>query len=409
VTWQDPNWAQHYVVYRAPAWHDIKCRFRNVQTGYVLQPYALAKFNDSTLTTAKYEQEMIPKVLQVGTQVRIIPRDEDKSWWESLWDDIVEFFKDTWEITNKLTNWVANAYNGLKQGLINFVASQIPIPGLKTALEGMVNYGLMALGLPPTLPNFDQLANMSVDYLAQVALTEAGIPANEITNELISQTSTGIRNEMKSAASSATPNPINSPFLKADPKYLYQPSWIEIEVSNPYTQATRAGTINVDVEWPWREDVQLVYETWSHLPPDQQYADALKYNLHFVYGLKYGHQGYPVYYPVYEPVRGYPIPILRPGDKRIVRIYLKEFIGRPYPFAALGDKVLGQDFANLYWGKCGNVKFSVSTGSFNLPDPKQGAIAQGHDPSGDYIYSYYWDRTYSADFFEGLPYLGRRP
>jgi hypothetical protein len=285
--------------------------------------------------------------------------------------------------------------------LINWVAAQLPIPGLKTALEWAANYGLMWLGLPPTLPNFDQLTSMSVDYLAQVALTEAGMLPEDITYELMHETAVAIGGHMVAAANHATPNPVDAPFLKSDPRYLYRPAYMEVELSNPYDKPSRPGSLNIDVEWEWNEYVNVVNETWAHLPLDQQYADSLKYHSHFIYGLKRGHSGYPVWYPIFEPVRGYPIPVLRPGQTVTVRIYLKEFIGDRYPFALTGETVLGQDFANLYWGNVGNVRFSASTTGYDLPDAKTAAMQQGHVPQSGYIYTYYYDCSSSASVFDG--------
>ncbi|MHB9093400.1 MAG: S-layer homology domain-containing protein, partial [Eubacteriales bacterium] len=291
IQWENPEWTHNYMVFRAPEWNEINCNYKNVQTGDMLYPYSFYILTDNTITTAKYKNEIIPRVLVPGTKVTIIDREEDKSWWEELWDDIVSFFSSVFEIIKKLTNWVSSAYTSLKQGLINFVANNFPgIPdswraGLKLALEALVNSGLAALGIPPSLPNFDQLSNMSLDYLAEVALTEAGIPANEITKELVSQTAKGLGNEMAKATASATPNPINAPFLKANPDYLYRPAYIEVELSNGYDKPSIPGSLNIDAEWEWKDTITLNHETWAQLPTNEQYADALKYFLHFVYGL----------------------------------------------------------------------------------------------------------------------------
>lgn len=410
VQWQSTNWAQYYEVFRAPAWNEIDCRWRNVRTDVVLYPFSYYLMQDASKTTTWYEQEMIPQVLRAGTKVRIAPpKEEEKGWWGQLWDGIVSFFQSLWDITKALTTWAIDSYNNFKATLIDWVASQLPIPGLKTALEWAANYGLMWLGLPPTLPNFDQLTNMSLDYLATVALTEAGMVPEEMTTQLMHELSVQIGGHMVAAANRRTPNPVDAPFLKADPDYLYRPAWIEVELSNPYNKPSRAGSLNIDIEWEWRDDVQLTYETWAHLPLDQQSANALQYHSHFLYGLKRGHSGYPVWYPVFEPVRGYPIPVLQPGQKVRVRIYLDEYIDKPYPFALLGDTVRGNDFANLYWGNVGPVKFSASTAGYDLPDPKTAALQQGHVPQPDHIYSYFYDRTKSTSAHTGLTRYVQKP
>jgi len=168
------------------------------------------------------------------------------------------------------------------------------------------------------------------------------------------------------------------------------------------------GSLNINAEWNWRETgITISYETWAQLPSDQQFTEGLEYALHFFYGLKRGHNGYPFYYQIYEPVRGQPIPALLPYETRVVRIYLKEYIGKPYPGTVNADPVNSYDFANLYWGNCGKAIFSVYTGGFDLPDPKEAAKAAGcfvqDDPNDNIIYTYHYDRTGSGDSFQQVP------
>jgi hypothetical protein len=46
---------------------------------------------------------------------------------------------------------------------------------------------LASIGIPPTLPNFDQLANMGTDYLATIAMEQAGIPADSLAQYGVDQ------------------------------------------------------------------------------------------------------------------------------------------------------------------------------------------------------------------------------
>jgi len=392
VQWENPDWPHHYMVFQAPKWNEISCKWKNLNNGATLYPYS--PFTYSGISPQQYEQQVIPTVLVPGTKALIRDREEDKSWWGELWDGICSFFSSIVDVIAKLTNWVSQTYANLKAGLINFVANAFPVESwrdaLKVALTAMVDTGLAAMGIPPTLPNFDQLSNMSLDYMAEVALTEAGVPANQLTEELVKKTAAGLEGEMAKAAGTATPNPINSPFLKADPDYLSRPAYIDVELSNPYDKPSLPGSLNIDAQWEWRETgVTVTTETWAHLPTDQQYAEGLKYAVHFFYGLSQGHEGYPIYYRIYEPVRGQPIPSLQPGETRVVRIYLKEYVGKPY-FAG-GESVNSVDFANLYWGNCGKAIFSVSTGDYDLPDPKAAAKAAGFQEDSDHLYTYHYD------------------
>ncbi len=429
IKWEDPDWAHRYIVYRAPRWNEIGSFYKN-QSGDVLAPYAFyaiqtSPYYDSSMTVDKYEDQLIPKFLKENTKVFIpAPTEADKSWWEELWDGIVDFFSDMVGLIKDLTNWVSNAYNDLREGLIDFVASNFPLipddwrAGLKDALEVLANTGLAALGLPPSLPNFDQLTDMSVDYLASVALTQAGIPANDITDELMEETIKGIGEGIESAANSPTPNPISAPFLKADPDYLYRPAYLDVELYNTFDKPSLPGTFSIDAEWEWTENVHLDYVAFANKSTSAQFADAIAYTTHFVYGLSRGHLGYPIYYTLFEPIRSQPVPILQPGEATRVRIYLKEYIGKPYAFAVNGDAVYPEDFAQMYFGTTGttsinngksvqqgyNTTFKVYIDSnFNLPSAQSAAQAMGlAGTEKNCIYTYNYIYGNSGETFEQI-------
>ena len=99
----------------------------------------------------------------------------EPSWYESLWS----------AITSGVT-WVSQAYNDLKSGIIDVVGS-VACGGdetCKKALSASLDMGIVALGIPPTLPNFDQLADWGFDYLAGELSAAAGCP-DEVCRSLI--------------------------------------------------------------------------------------------------------------------------------------------------------------------------------------------------------------------------------
>jgi hypothetical protein len=409
IKWEASDWASRYVVFRAPLWNEVNCKWRNVNTGQLLYPYHFYSMPNSpvydvSMTTTKYEKEIIPSVLKTGTTVHFVVKEENKSWWGQLWDGIVNFFKSLYNIVKELVNKIQKAYADLKNGLTMWIAQNLPgIPDkwrdeLKLALDALVNSGLAFLGIPPTLPNFDDLTNMSLDYLTEVACAQAGIPLDGLGAEVINKTKEAIKGGIEKAANASAPNPIESPFLKNDPDFLYRPAYIDVLVSNNYDKPSLPTSLNLDVEWEWKESITLVYDTWAHLPIQQQYADALKYYTHFVYGLKRGHSGYPVYYPVYQPVRGLVVPSLAPGKSTVIRVYLEEFTQGVYPFAPQGDSLQWRDFAHIYWGDLGPVEFSVYTDRLDLPDPRDAALAQGYKEKPKTIYTYTYDIPYRSWF-----------
>jgi len=383
---EHPDWPQYYQVFRKPKWDEIDFRVINSRTGFILFPY---EYYEDDVSKAEYENNIIPLAINVGDMIRISPAEGNKKWYEEIWDAITEFFESLVSIVMKVVNWASSAYNGLKAGFINLVASALPVPGLKLALEVMVNAGLMALGLPPTIPNFEQLCEQGIDYLAEVALTEAGVPANTVTKELLKETADLIGDQVKEAYNKEAPNPVDAPFLKNHPDVLEQPAYIEVELSNPYDKPSLPGCFNIDAEWPYRDEISVSADM-GIAPQDQ-----LAYIKHIVEGLKRG-VGYTPGYPVFKPVRGQKIPSLKPGEKLMVKIYLEPYYGKPYPFAPMGDVVTEQDYINFYYGHFGKLNFSVYTDYYDLPDPELVAKAQNFAESPDTIYSYRYDKYWSS-------------
>jgi hypothetical protein len=406
VQWQDPNWSHYYTVYRYPKWNELNFNVTNGSSTLYTYPYYA--MTDSTMTPDRYEKEILWKWLAPGSHLQVWDKAENKSWWAELWDGIVSFFKSIVDVIAQITNWVSAAFAKLKSGIISAIAKYMPgIPddwrkGLEFALTVMADYGLASLGIPPSLPNFDQLASGSLDYLANEAVAQAGIPANAVTDALLDQAKTAITSSIADAANSATPNPLNSPFLKADPAKLYRPAYIDVEISNPYTdKPSIGGYLNVDAGWDWKETgVTVTTSTWAELPLDQQYAAGLTYAGHFFYGLKKGYPYYPVKYCIYEPVRNIAIPPLRPGETTVIRVYLKEYNGKPYPFAPEGESVTWDDFTNLYWGNTGKADFTVWTSGFSLTPITP---ATSFDPGTNTIYTYKYDGGPSSQTFQTVP------
>jgi hypothetical protein len=94
------------------------------------------------------------------------PQPKEKSWYEAA----IDFALDA-------VNWVSTAYSDLKDAVVTIVSKFVPddLCG-KKCLGTLLDAGLMAIGLPPSLPNFDQLMTQGLDYLAAQAAGQLGIP-----------------------------------------------------------------------------------------------------------------------------------------------------------------------------------------------------------------------------------------
>jgi hypothetical protein len=101
------------------------------------------------------------------------PKPKSKSWYEAVVDFVVD-----------AVNWVSTAYNDLKDTVVSIVANFVPdVICNKACLGTLLDAGLMALGIPPSIPNFDQLMNEGLEYLASQAAAQLNIPP-EVTDAI---------------------------------------------------------------------------------------------------------------------------------------------------------------------------------------------------------------------------------
>jgi hypothetical protein len=353
VQWEATNWQYHYVVTRQPTTKEV---FMGLIGGD--EPYA---------------------AMPVGTRLDLTPQPENKSWWEEAWDAISDFFSDIGSFFAKLVNWVSNAYNNLKTGLINIVVSALPsdLQGpLRTALTAMVDYGLASMGIPPTLPNFDDLASMGTDYLASVAMQQAGIPADSLLEYGAEELADKIGSSLAESAKGGSPNPMDWDFVQLDPDDLYRPAYLTLELYNPYDTPTPAGKLSFTAD---------------------KFMDLTKngsdQSITYLYG-KYGSS----YVCLYKPVFGMEIPSLYPGQRLTVPVILEEYVGIPFP--GCPAPVDSGSYKMLY-RNLGAFDFSLYI-AYDLPPIGEEAKNQGH--TEDAIYSY--STLGNSALFTIAPYEG---
>lgn len=340
IKWESSDWMYRYVVIRQPLENEI---FPGFGSNKPYGPY------------------------QVGTKLDFTPHPQDKSWWEEITDAISDFFGDLVGFVGDLTNWISSTYNNLKTGLVKFIAQNLPLvpdslrDELQTALEGLVDYGLASIGIPPTLPNFDDLTNMGTDYLATVAMEAAGIPANDYLKDGLVDLSKGIASGMDSSTNSGSPNPMGWNFIKSDPDYMYKPAYVMVEIYNPYDVPTPEGYINGRNEF---------------------IIDSQKLPLSKAAEYLYAAFGGNVYYQTFKTISGQKIPALAPNQKLTIPIFLEELVGTS--LWTNGPKVDRGDFKLMYFG-LGEYNFDFNF-CYQLPPVSEAVKSAGL--AGDAIYSY---------------------
>lgn len=162
---------------------------------------------------------------------------KDSSFLDDVGDVVGGFFG----ALGDLVNWVSTAYESAKGALIGAVVtalkSTVGCGGTCQALvAGALEAGLYAVGLPPTLPNFDQMVDMGADYLAAKIAAEAGVPegaAQEAMGAFVDE----VRKSRERAPSDV--------WLVPDPDCQYRPGHVLLTVTNRSTGFSQAVVLHL--------------------------------------------------------------------------------------------------------------------------------------------------------------------
>ena len=121
--------------------------------------------------------EFIPHLLihKWPSGCKEIPRDDGKTSWEVV-KDAPGFIKDT-------INWVSERYAQLKSSVITWAARMLPLVNEQMVALAL-DAALASAGIPPSLPNLDQLMSGGADYLAMQVANQIPVPASGAIAEL---------------------------------------------------------------------------------------------------------------------------------------------------------------------------------------------------------------------------------
>jgi len=205
-------------------------------------------------TKAALIKGLTPEITYQEGQTVCPPKPKEPSFLEA----IVNFVVDA-------VNWVANTYAKLKDAVIDFVSQFVPAALCdKSCIGTLLDIGLAALGIPPSLPNFDQLMDQGLEYLASTAVEAIGVPkeiqdlaagpAKDLAIEQFQDTAkqqikdgikAGIK-EMQKSLSSQVSWIANGVPIKPDPLGEYQPPGMTFRVTRkPGAGACSSGSVTV--------------------------------------------------------------------------------------------------------------------------------------------------------------------
>jgi len=131
----------------------------------------------------------------------------------------------------KLVNFTSSLWEDIQDYGVNAVASAVDDLGIvdcgegsscRSALETGLEVALASMGVPPSLPNFDQLVDQGFDYVAAQVASEVGVPselsdyASDAAQKFVKKAAT----DMSASYQVAKLPPWLSPDLRFDPASL---------------------------------------------------------------------------------------------------------------------------------------------------------------------------------------------
>ncbi len=153
--------------------------------------------------------------------------------------DAIEFAADA-------IDWASEAYADIKKAVVSTVAGVIPYcdSTCKTVLSGALDTGLAALGVPPSLPNFEQLTEMGEDYLVQLVAEEVAAGVGPLTAELAAAGTRKLIDEVREGIADAQAHgPGGNRWFKPDPAFQRREAYVLLTVRNDDTVAHEGSVL----------------------------------------------------------------------------------------------------------------------------------------------------------------------
>ena len=144
---------------------------------------------------------------------------------------VLEALADAW-------NWLSEAYSDAKGAVVSVVSSALPfVP--EGVISAALDTALAAAGIPPNIPNLDQLMEGGADYLAAQMIEQGGIPAGAgLTQEKLKEAMIAGAQAAKGQISSAGP--------ETACKYKLDPAYIVVTVENDSDQDYASVQVYLD-------------------------------------------------------------------------------------------------------------------------------------------------------------------
>jgi len=192
-----------------------------------------------------------------GQPVDFTPQQDDPGFWESLWESLGALYASIGDFFRSAVNWCATAYEDIKGYAIE-AAVVVAGEDARGLLTVGLELGLAAMGIPPSIPNYDELTSLGKDYMIQAAADYTGLPpeaTEAAVNALIEEAS-------RQANGGGNPDI----WFKPDPAYAYRPSFFDLVARNPTLEPTDPVFARIKVQVPAQGNAELFHASYAYIP-----------------------------------------------------------------------------------------------------------------------------------------------
>ena len=166
-----------------------------------------------------------------GTSFCAPPDDDDDGWFESFAEGFGAVLTGAIDALADVANYISNLWEEIQDAVVDVVADAIDEVGIincgqgsdcRAALETGLEIGLATMGVPPSLPNFDELVDQGIDYVAAQVASQVGVPEElvDYASQEAKDFVTKVANDMKASYGVAGLPDWLVPDVRFDPAYV---------------------------------------------------------------------------------------------------------------------------------------------------------------------------------------------
>jgi hypothetical protein len=220
---------------------DVRFSMCNIVTGYNMNKI-------DSFFGGKSMAKQFMQAYPIGTTICPKYEEDEGAWYEKAFNGITGFIE---KVVNGASEFYSDTKNYIKNKIATSVCSIAP-SDVKSECESVAGYAfdgaMAAAGIPPSLPNMDDLTRMAEGQIVDLACDklekETGVPVPDFVREEIREQ---FHNEVKAASDSRM---VDCGFLKVKPhpEGFFRTAYLEIEVTRTGYQYKNKDIAGIGIE-----------------------------------------------------------------------------------------------------------------------------------------------------------------